>query len=240
MRKPVAYIVIGLAGLLGGGSLIAFMIFLYTGALNLVDAGLAENQVLWLDAGLSLAFFIQHSVMIRKAFRRWLNKFIPEVYNEALYAIASGAVLLMVVILWQKGTPVFMVSHNAARWAFRSVFCLSLLGFIWGALALKTFDPFGIRPIFSGLRGAKPRHMPFIAKGPYRLVRHPLYLFSILIIWSCPDFTTDRLLLNLLWTAWIIIGAHFEERDLTNEFGDTYRKYRMQVPMLIPSFKKKS
>jgi len=240
MRKPAAYIIIGLASVLGGGSLVAFMIFLYTGALNLVDAGLVENQVLWLDTGLSLAFFIQHSGMIRKPFRRWLNRFIPEVCNEACYAIASGAILLMMIVLWQKGTPVFMVSHNTARWAFRSVFCLSLAGFIWGALALKTFDPFGIRPILSDLRGAKPRHIPFTVSGPYRLVRHPLYLFCILMIWSCPDFTTDRLLLNLLWTAWIIIGAHLEERDLTNEFGNTYREYRKQVPMLIPSFRKKS
>ncbi|MCK7479628.1 MAG: hypothetical protein M0C28_21625 [Candidatus Moduliflexus flocculans] len=50
--------------------------------------------------------------------------------------------------------------------------------------------------------------------GPYRLVRHPLYLLSIVMIWSCPDLTTDRLLFNLLWTGWIVVGAYLEERDL--------------------------
>ena len=67
------------------------------------------------------------------------------------------------------------------------------------------------------------------------MVRHPLYLFSILMIWSCPDLTTDRLLFNILWTVWIVIGAFFEERDLVAEFGDLYLEYRKRVPMFIPS-----
>ena len=66
------------------------------------------------------------------------------------------------------------------------------------------------------------------------MVRHPLYLFSILMIWSCPDLTTDRLLFNFLWTVWIVIGAFLEERDLVTEFGDLYLEYRKRVPMFIP------
>jgi protein-S-isoprenylcysteine O-methyltransferase Ste14 len=56
----------------------------------------------------------------------------------------------------------------------------------------------------------------------------------ILMIWSCPNLTIDRLLFNVLWTLWIVIGSIFEERDLIAEFGDTYREYQKQVPMLIP------
>ena len=79
--------------------------------------------------------------------------------------------------------------------------------------------------------------MPITVAGPYRWVRHPLYLFMILMIWSCPDLASDRLLFNLLWTVWIVIGSYFEEIDLVVEFGDAYREYQKNVPMLVPLLK---
>jgi protein-S-isoprenylcysteine O-methyltransferase Ste14 len=74
-----------------------------------------------------------------------------------------------------------------------------------------------------------------VARGPYRYARHPLYLFMLLLIWSTPRFSTDQLLFNVLWTAWIIVGTKLEERDLLADFGQTYRQYQASVPMLIPS-----
>ena len=79
--------------------------------------------------------------------------------------------------------------------------------------------------------------MPITVAGPYRWVRHPLYLFMILMIWFYPDLTRDRLLFNLLWTAWIVIGSWFEEIDLISEFGDAYCQYQKRVPMLVPLLK---
>lgn len=233
MRRFSTYMILGLSGLLGGGSLIVFTVFLYAGSFNLTDPGLGHKNDLWLDAGLSLMFFIQHSGMVRTPFRRWLTRFIPEEFSGAVYAIASGAVLAAVIIFWQEGAPLFTAS-GVVRWSLRALFWLSILGFIWGGLSLKAFDPCGIRPVLDRLQGRIPGTMPFTARGAYLLVRHPLYLFSILMIWSCPDMTTDRLLFNILWTVWIIIGAFLEERDLVAEFGDTYREYRKRVPMLIP------
>ena len=42
------------------------------------------------------------------------------------------------------------------------------------------------------------------------------------MIWSFPDWTSDRLLLNILWSGWIVLGARWEERDLVNNFGKPY------------------
>jgi protein-S-isoprenylcysteine O-methyltransferase Ste14 len=65
-------------------------------------------------------------------------------------------------------------------------------------------------------------------------VRHPLYFFTLVLIWSSPDITLDRLLFNVLFTGWIVMGTRLEERDLVAEFGEHYRAYQRYVPMLIP------
>ncbi|MFW6284408.1 MAG: methyltransferase family protein, partial [Desulfosalsimonas sp.] len=71
-------------------------------------------------------------------------------------------------------------------------------------------------------------------RGPYKFVRHPLYFFSLLMIWSCPDITADRLVFNVLWSGWIVTGAWLEEKDLVRDLGRQYRDYQKSVPMLIP------
>ena len=237
MNKYTAYIIITLARIFGGISLLVFIIFLFVGSLNLLGMHLGESGVLWFDAGLSLLFFIQHSGMVRKPFHRWLAGLIPEHYVGAIYTIVSGIVLLLVILPWQTSTQTVITPSDLFRWSLRAISFFSLLGFYWGIKALRCFDPFGLRPIFNRLRGRNPKPMPFTVAGPYRWVRHPLYLFMIVMIWSCPDLTRDRLLFNLLWTGWIVIGSYFEEMDLIVEFGDAYREYQKRVPMLVPFLK---
>jgi protein-S-isoprenylcysteine O-methyltransferase Ste14 len=65
-------------------------------------------------------------------------------------------------------------------------------------------------------------------------VRHPLYFFTLVMIWTSPDITLDRLLFNVLFTGWIVVGTRLEERDLVAEFGEHYSVYQRHVPMLIP------
>jgi protein-S-isoprenylcysteine O-methyltransferase Ste14 len=228
--RSTAYVIICLAVLFGAGSLMAFLLFLLTGSPQLLSLNFHASKVLWWDAGLSIAFFIQHSGMIRRSFRKRLAHFLPQEYEGAVYAIVSGIVLLAVIVLWQKAAPVFTVSRGVFRWLFYVVYLLSFAGFICGVRALKVFDPYGLRPILGRLRGRKPRPMLFVLRGPYRWVRHPLYLFMILMIWSCPDLTSDRLLFNGLWTVWIVIGSILEERDLVLEFATSIVNISVKYP----------
>ena len=38
------------------------------------------------------------------------------------------------------------------------------------------------------------------------LGKPPWYLVAMMLFWSCVDFTSDRLLLNVLWTDWVCLG----------------------------------
>lgn len=84
-------------------------------------------------------------------------------------------------------------------------------------------------------KGSKlPRELQ--TEGLHSVVRHPLYLGTLLFIWGC--FLLFPLLSNLiaccLINIYTIAGIQIEERKLMNEFGEQYRHYSTKVPMLIP------
>jgi len=234
VRKLISYAVIFSAVLVGGGALVAFMGFLFSGPFNIMVLGVSDKDALIINAGLSLLFFIQHSVMIRKSFREKIGRFLPEAYFSAVFAIASGIALMIVMMFWQQTMYSFADAGGIFYWALRLLFLVAVGGFYWGSTALGFFDPFGKRAIKKHLNSAKSEPMPFTVKGPYRWVRHPFYFFTLIMIWSFPHLTADRLLFNVLWSIWLIAGSILEERDLVREFGNEYREYQSKVPMLIP------
>ena len=71
----------------------------------------------------------------------------------------------------------------------------------------------------------------------YRYVRHPLYLGWLLTFWAAPVMTAAHLLFALMTTAYILIAIRWEEADLTAMHGEKYRRYRMQVPMIVPNLR---
>ena len=211
-----------------------FAAFCYAGPLDLARLGSNEAGKLLIDAGLSLAFFLQHSIMVRRSFRRQLSRLVPERYVNVIYAISSGIVLSVVILFWQETSSAVGAAKGALRLLLRVIFAGSVAGFYWGAAALGSLDAFGIRSLLDSGRARKPREARLIIRGPYRFVRHPLYLFVLVMIWSNPDLTYDRLLFNILWSAWVFVGAILEERDLSLDFGHAYEQYKRKVPMLIP------
>ena len=213
---------------------VLFTIFLWTGSFTIIDLGLSEKKALMVDALLSIIFFLQHSIMVRKGFKQRLGKFIPEVYHGAFYALTSALTFLPVMLFWQKSSTIIVSAGGMVYWLLRALFFLCVAGFVWGTKSLGSFDALGVKPLMRHISNRPSRPQQIMAKGPYRWVRHPLYLFMIMMIWSCPVLTADRLVFNILWTAWIVIGTRLEDRDLHREFGSQYRQYSAQVPMLIP------
>jgi len=70
--------------------------------------------------------------------------------------------------------------------------------------------------------------------GLYRIVRHPLYTFSLLFLWLTPSMSDNSLVFYIGITLYFIIGAMFEERKLLREFGEDYAAYKKSTAMLIP------
>jgi len=72
--------------------------------------------------------------------------------------------------------------------------------------------------------------------GLHQLVRHPLYLGTILFIAGLLLYFPylKNAIAAVIITAYTIIGTFFEERKLLKTFGKAYGKYQEEVPMIFP------
>ena len=91
---------------------------------------------------------------------------------------------------------------------------------------------------FEQIRSAPHAEARLVTSGWYAKVRHPLYLFSTVFMLLNPVMTAQWLLLTILSLAYFIAGGIIEEKRLIQEFGDTYLKYRQQVPFMIPALRR--
>jgi protein-S-isoprenylcysteine O-methyltransferase Ste14 len=114
-----------------------------------------------------------------------------------------------------------------------------LFGFGWALVLVCTFlinhfDLFGLRQIWLYLTRKPYTRLRFVTPGPYRLVRHPLYVGWLFAFWATPTMTVAHLVFAIVTTAYILVAIQLEERDLVREHGNTYEQYRHGVPMLLP------
>ena len=75
-----------------------------------------------------------------------------------------------------------------------------------------------------------------IQHGIYRLVRHPIYLGVVIVVFGIPVYTSSLSgLLTMVALIPILLNRiRLEEGLLIEAFGDAYRKYRATTSKLIP------
>ena len=199
-------------------------------------------QALLINASLLGVFAVQHSVMARGWFKRWLTQYIPETIERSTFVLISS--LLMIVLFWQwqpMGGEVWTVENPIARSVIWGFFFVGWTLLFTSTFLINHFDLFGLRQVWLAFQKRPYTELKFDIPILYRMVRHPLYLGFIIAFWSTPTMTVTHLVFALACTGYILVGIYFEEQDLVRRFGEGYRKYQQQVPMLIPiSFRKRA
>jgi protein-S-isoprenylcysteine O-methyltransferase Ste14 len=228
------YAFISLTVLIGVGSFVVFGRFLGSMGLGILQFGFSPLAAAFFDAALCLIFFIQHSGMVRRSFREWSEQWIPSWLSRALYTFASAFALALLCVLWQPVDVTPLILDGPLNLLLRAVSLLALLSFVWAFISIEGFDAFGTGDVLARFRHRSHPPVPLAVSGPYRWVRHPFYFLVVVMLWASPVLSGDRLLLNALFTIWIVLGARWEERDLIVQYGDAYRRYQAEVPMLMP------
>jgi protein-S-isoprenylcysteine O-methyltransferase Ste14 len=193
-------------------------------------------QALLIDAGLLGAFAVQHSVMARPGFKRWWTRIVPKPVERSTYTLVASLLLIALFVHWQPiGGVVWDVENPAARAAIYGAYGFGWLLVLLATFLINHFDLFGLRQVWLYFRGKPYTQLRFVTPWLYKIVRHPLYVGWFFVFWSTPTMSVAHLVFAVLTTAYTLIGIQFEERDLIKAHKE-YRKYREQVPMLIPRF----
>jgi len=189
---------------------------------------------LLINLGLLSLFAVQHSVMARPAFKRMWTRIVPEPVERSTYVLASSLALILLFWQWRPlGGVVWDVRDPVGRGLLYAGFAFGWLLVLVTTFLINHFDLFGLRQVWLHLRKRPYRPLPFTTPGPYRLVRHPLYVGWFFAFWSTPTMTVTHLLFAVVTTAYILVAIRFEERDLVAAHPE-YASYLSRVPMLIP------
>jgi methanethiol S-methyltransferase len=192
-------------------------------------------QALITNLALIALFGLQHSIMARKPFKKWLTQFIPQSMERSTFVLLTSTVLSLLMWNWQPiGGVVWNVVDPTAKIA---LYAASFAG--WALVFVATFvidhfDLFGLRQVYLQLVGKPYKPLQFSERILYNRVRHPLYLGFLIAFWFTPTMTATHLIFSIALTIYILIAIRLEEKDLVHEFGEKYRSYRERVPMLIP------
>lgn len=198
----------------------------------------APIHPLWLaitiNLGLLTLFALQHSVMARPAFKKWWTKFVPVEAERSTYTLFSSLALIALFAFWSPmGGTIWHVEHPVGRAGLYVVFAIGWLTVLITTFLINHFDLFGLRQAWLYFRNRAYTHLTFVTPGPYRIVRHPLYVGWLLAFWGTPTMTAAHLLFAVVTTLYILVAIQLEERDLVTAHPE-YDRYRQRVPMLVP------
>ncbi len=181
------------------------------------------------------AFALQHSVMARPGFKAWWTRFVPKPAERSTYVMFTNLVLLLLFWQWRPmGGVIWEVQDPTTRGICHGLYAAGWLIVLGTTFLLNHFDLFGLRQVWLYLRGKPYTALRFQTPGPYKVVRHPLYVGWLIAFWAAPTMTTAHLVFAGGMTLYILAAIRLEERDLVEYHGESYADYRRTVPMLIP------
>jgi protein-S-isoprenylcysteine O-methyltransferase Ste14 len=174
-------------------------------------------------------FALHHSVMARTGAKAWIARVVGPDLERSVYVWIASLLYLAVCLLWQPlpgmvwqvgGPAVFVLLFAQLLGVYLTVDGARLVG-IWELAGVRQPDPAQV--------------VEFSTTGPFGLVRHPIYLGWVLMVFPAPIMTTSLLLFAVVSTAYLIAAIPFEERSLIEAHGDKYRTYQRQMRWkLIP------
>jgi protein-S-isoprenylcysteine O-methyltransferase Ste14 len=198
--------------------------------------------------GLLFAVFaLHHSVMARPWAKRVLTTAVPAGLERALFVWVASLLFLWMCFSWRPTGDVVWALQGFPAWGATALQLAGLALTALGARVVNVFDLSGVRQVLDARdhRHAHDRLTPLAdlhretgvgrppgpisTRGPYAVVRHPIYLGWVLLVWCPPLMSSGRLLFAAASTAYLVAAIPIEERALLRAHADDYARYRRRV-----------
>jgi hypothetical protein len=176
------------------------------------------------DAALFTVFALHHSLLARASVKAWVTRLVPADMERTLYVLTASALLFAVCALWQSVPGLVYAARGPLGASLYVIQGLGVLIALRGASLIDIFELAGVHRARAARTADALR-----TTGLYRLVRHPIYLGWLLMVFGTPTLTANRLLFAAMSAAYLILAIPWEERSLVAVHGDRYRAYQRAV-----------
>lgn len=149
---------------------------------------------------------------------------VPERLLRSVYVWTASLLLIAALALWQRvGGDIYF----DGGWRAMLHAAVQLAGLWMIARSVARIDALEL----AGIRQASTHDASQTLQtgGPYRWVRHPVYLGWVLGAFGAAHMTADRLTFAVITTAYLVAAVPWEERALVRTFGDDYARYAQRV-----------
>ncbi len=187
-----------------------------------------------LNVSLIALFGFLHSLLARDWVKEKLYSIMPRAAERSTYVVQSSLCLALAMWLWQPLDATIWRAEGLMTALPYATFALGAGLVLWSTFLIDHFELFGLRQIWCHLHGTEMRASELRTPSLYRIVRHPMQLGVVILLFSTPHMTAGHMLFACAMTAYVFVGLFFEERALLRMFGARYVAYQQSVPMLIP------
>jgi protein-S-isoprenylcysteine O-methyltransferase Ste14 len=185
-------------------------------------------QPIAIDLVLFTVFAAHHSVFAREGVKRTLRSLMPSHLIRSVYVWTASALLVLVCVAWQPVGGEWYTARGLAAIGHAGVQLTGVWLIAWSVAEIDPLELAGIRQ--------ESRTTDLKIGGPYKLVRHPLYLGWILAVFGTARMTGDRLAFASMTSFYLLIAIPWEERSLGRTFGEAYSRYKAAVRWRVLPF----
>ena len=177
-----------------------------------------------IDVALFSLFALHHSLLARTTAKQIVARIIPARFERSFYVWIASALAIVMCALWQPVAGEIYRVDGALRLPF---WALQLTGVAFVVRAARAINALELAGIHQAAGRTTSGSLKIV--GPFRLVRHPIYLGWILMVFATPLMTANRFVFAVVSSLYLILAIPWEERSLVADHGDQYRAYQRSV-----------
>jgi hypothetical protein len=176
-------------------------------------------------------FILQHSLLAVSGVKSAIKNYGMQDLYRSFYVITTTAVLQILIRNWFNIPEVtlwkFNMNFRPFWWLYTTIHIIAWLIIYIGNICMDVNELIGIKQIYYSIINLPDPN----SRKSYQLqrlnshMRHPSFVAFLLIFWSVPIMSLDRLLLATIFTLYMFISWTTDENDYAYQYSQYIRKF---------------